>query len=200
VRLALALIGSRSRDLRGHNRNPRPASPVSTYRSRNRSPPLELSTGRRGSRHRHDGTTLTRPMPTRFPPHRRSGSSPGRHRRTGLVRRARKGPGRNSWAARRGPAAAQEDAAWGTSGPCAARAGRCPGRRERNRARKDENPRGRELGTPTGVTGRVGPVRTTEPPPRRGSGLITATESATPQAVSQSPVKTSPTSRMVAAL
>jgi hypothetical protein len=51
---------------------------------------------------------------------------------------------------------------------------------------------------PTGVTGRVGPVRTAEPPPRRGSGLITATESATPQAVSQSLIKTQGGGRMVA--
>src|SRR5690242_7670837 len=56
--------------------------------------------------------------------------------------------------------------------------------------RKNENPRGRELGTPTGATGRVGPVQTAEPPPRRGSGLITATESATPQAETQSSGKT----------
>ena len=56
----------------------------------------------------------------------------------------------------------------------------------------------RSVARPPGSTGRVGPVRTAEPPPRRGSGLITATESATPQAGSQSPVKTSDGPRLVA--
>jgi hypothetical protein len=58
-----------------------PLPHISTYRSRNRSPPIELSTGHRGARH-VDRTRTTQVTPTRFPPTQgmRGGGRPRRGR------------------------------------------------------------------------------------------------------------------------
>src|SRR6202044_3757066 len=66
VLLTLALIGLRSQDLRGHNRNPRPASPGSTTEVETVHPLLSCAASTVRSAV-HDRTRITRGSQLRFP-------------------------------------------------------------------------------------------------------------------------------------